>query len=222
MNWKCYSLSYSFISLQARTEPCTVTSQAVICFVTEKKILFSKIISWTPLQATKEKQNSIIQPNVFIKGIHKGEQKPDSSALVRFEAGLGNLDLWEFDANSGHLFTAQHHLKLWGWGGGAEAALLQPCPQTIQCSFRTPEHLNSQPRHRQAELMWILCGSGEGWCVVTVTLGSCACWTTQSSLGWPAQPTWPFHTWAIFLTNSTLMKYSLVFLLFSTEEWKLC
>lgn len=107
--------------------------------MTEKRILFSKIISWAPLQATKKKQNPITQPNLLIKGIRKVEQKPDSSALVSFEAGWGNSDLWEFDANSEHLFTVQHYLKQWGWGGGVEAALLQPCPQTVQCSFRTSE-----------------------------------------------------------------------------------
>lgn len=126
MNWKPYSLWYSFISLQVRTETCIVTSQAVICFVTEKRILFSKIISWAPLQATKKKQSPIIQPNLLIKGTAKVEQKPDSSAMVSFEAGMGNL--WEFDANSEHLFTVQHHLKQWGRGGAAEAVLLQPCP----------------------------------------------------------------------------------------------
>lgn len=158
MNWKLYSLSYSFISLQVRTETCTATSQAVICFVTEKGILFSKIISWAPLQATEKKQNPIIQTTLLIKGIHKVEQEPDSSAMVSFEAGLGNLDLWEFDANSEHLFTVQHYLKQWGWA--AEAALLQPCPQTMQCSFTTPQHQNSRPRPRQADVMWILCGNG--------------------------------------------------------------
>lgn len=156
MNWKLYSLSYSFISLQVRTETCTVTSQAVICFVTEKGILFSEIISWAPSQATKKKQNPIIQPNLLMKGIHKVEQKPDSSAMVSFEAGWGNLDLWEFDANSENLFTVQHYLKQWGCGGAAEATVLQPYPQTMQCSFTAPQHLNSQPRPRQADL----CGFG--------------------------------------------------------------
>lgn len=173
--------------------------------MTEKRILFSRIISWAPLQATKKKQKPVIQPNPLIKGINKVKQKPDSSASVSFEAGLSNSDLWEFDANSQHLFIVQHYLKQWGRGGAAEGALLQPCPQTMQCSFTSPEHPSPDTGKQTC---WTWCGNGEYWCVVTVTLllalaeAHKAHWVDQyglSTLELYSSPTAPLWSINLFL-----------------------
>lgn len=80
--------------MQVKTETCTAISQAVICFVIEKRILFPKTISWAPLQAKKvTKIKQLIHPNLLTKGTDEVDQNPSSSAVVSFGPGMGNLDL---------------------------------------------------------------------------------------------------------------------------------
>lgn len=206
MNWKPYSLWYSFISLQVRTETCIVTSQAVICFVTEKRILFSKL-SIGHLYRQQRKNKTQSYSLIFL-----------SRALIKWNKSLTALQwlvLKQAWVTYGNLMQILNIFlqssTTWSSGAGEGQLKLLCCSPALRLCravFTSTQHPSSQPQASRpdVDVVWqwrgLMCSHSDARFLRL--LNHTECIGLRPVQQWPA---WPPCTWAIFLTNSILMKY---------------